>query len=264
MNFLCFGKKCGKSVLFIHGMASTAMLCYEPIIQYLSDYYVILAEVDGHSSRSDKLVSLANNCDEIERYIIRHLSGNLYCLSGFSMGATMAVEIIGRGNVHVTKTHLDAAFLTRMGLLTKPYTHIFCKAIERIQKGKTIPKCLMDAVMGKGNKSVIEMLYPGITADTVRTACEFVYQYTIPEHIRAYQGTVLFWRGSNERYPRKSAALLKTYLPELVDVEIEHMGHGQYLHEHSGEYARSLIAYLQSESTPAGKGRSGPGEAGGA
>lgn len=55
----------------------------------------------------------------IEKYIINSLSGNLYCLSGFSMGATMAVEIIGRGNVNVTKTHLDAAFLTKMAMKRK-------------------------------------------------------------------------------------------------------------------------------------------------
>ena len=52
MNFLCFGDKNKKSILFIHGMASTAMLCYEPILKRLSDYYVILAEVDGHSERT--------------------------------------------------------------------------------------------------------------------------------------------------------------------------------------------------------------------
>lgn len=207
---------------------------------------MILAEVDGHSEQSDTLVSLAQNCDEIENYIMHHLSGTLYCLSGFSMGATMAVEIIGRGNVKVTKTHLDAAFLTPMGLLAKPYTFLFCKAIGRMQNGKSIPKFVMDAVMGKDNKSVVEMLYPGITADSIRKACEFVYRYRIPETIRAYKGTVLFWRGSNERYPKKSAALLRRYLPDLRETEMEHMGHGQYLHEHSDEYVHRLIEYLQS------------------
>lgn len=246
MNFLCFGNKSNQTVLFIHGMASTAMLCYGPILKHLSDYYVILAEVDGHSEQTGELVSLGQNCDEIERYVFEHLSGRLYCLSGFSMGATMAVEIIGRGNIDVAKTHLDAAFLIKMGLLTKPYEYAFCKAIKRLQNGKTVPKFLMDAVMGRDNNSVVEMLYRNVTANTVKSACEFIYGYRIPETIRSYQGTVLFWRGSNERYPRQSAALLKQYLPDLIDVEIEDMGHGQYLHEHSDEYADRLIEYLQT------------------
>ena len=241
MNFLCFGDKNNQSILFIHGMASTAMLCYEPILKMLPDYHVILAEVDGHSERTGELVSVENDCDEIEHYILDNLSGHLYCLSGFSMGATMAVEIIGRGNVNVAKTHLDAAFLTKMGLLSRPYEYIFCKAIKRIQNGKAIPKFMMDAVMGRDNRSIIEMLYQNITPNTIKCVCEFVYQYSIPENIKNYKGTVLFWRGSNEQYPRKSAALLKKYLPAMMDVEIEHMGHGQYLHEHSDEYASKLI-----------------------
>ena len=142
----------------------------------------------------------------------------------------MVVEIIGRGNVNVVKAHLDAAFVTKMGLLTKPYEYVFCKAIKRIQNGKAIPKFMMDAVMGKDNNSIIEI----------------VYSYNIPENIRSYKGTVLFWRGSNEQYPRKSVALLKKYLPAIIDVEIEYMGHGQYLHKHSDEYAGKLIEYLQS------------------
>lgn len=245
MNFLCFGNKRNKSVLFIHGMASTAMLCYEAILDQFKDYYVILAEVDGHNEQSDELVSLEENCDEIENYIRRNLSGSLYCLSGFSMGATMAVEIIARGNVEVTKTHLDAPFLIKMGWKTKPYEYAFCKGIRRIQSGKSIPKFIMDAVMGKDNRSIVEMLYPNITSATIKSACEFIYQYSVPEKIRDYKGTVLFWRGSYEKYPGKSAALLKKYLPDLIEVEIAHMGHGQYLHEHSDEYAGKLIEYLQ-------------------
>ena len=207
---------------------------------------ILLAEVDGHSERTEELVSLEDDCDEIENYIMNHLSGNLYCLSGFSMGATMAVEIIGRGNVNVAKTHLDAAFLTKMGLLTKPYEYMFCKAIKRIQNRKAIPKFMMDAVMGKDNNSIVEMLYWDITSNTIKNACEFVYRYHIPESIRSYKGNIVFWRGSNERYPRKSVILLKKYLPAIIDVEIKYMGHGQYLHEHSDEYAGKLIDYLQS------------------
>ena len=62
MNFLCFGDKNKQSILFIHGMASTAMLCYEPILKRLSDYYVILTEVDSHSERTSELVRHVNLC----------------------------------------------------------------------------------------------------------------------------------------------------------------------------------------------------------
>lgn len=78
---------------------------------------------------------------------------------------------------------------------------------------------MVDAVMGKDNNSIIEMLYPNITSNTIKNACEFVYSYNIPENIRSYKGTVLFWRGSNEKYPRKSVTLLKKYLPTVIDID---------------------------------------------
>ena len=245
MNFLTLGDKENQSVMFIHGMASTAKLCYEPLLEYLKDYYVILAEVDGHSDSLGELESLADNCTEIERYVIENLEGELYCLSGFSMGGTMAVEIVGRGNVRISKVLLDAAFLTKMGVLTKLYEKLFCKGISRMQRGKKIPKPLMDLIMGKDNNSVARMLYPGVTSKTITNACEYVYRYDIPEGIRLYTGQVVFWHGSNEPYPRKSARLLKEYLSKLEVVEYENMGHGQYLHEHSAEYAAKLIEYLE-------------------
>ena len=75
MNFLTFGDKENQSVMFIHGMASTAKLCYGPLLEYLKDYYVILAEVDGHRDSLGELESLADNCTEIENFIIENLNG---------------------------------------------------------------------------------------------------------------------------------------------------------------------------------------------
>ena len=83
------------------------------------------------------------------------------------MGATMAVELIGRGNISVDKTVLDAAFTVRMGIKTKPFEICFCKAIKRIQQGKKISQFLMDSVMGNGNNSVIEMLYQDVSSETI-------------------------------------------------------------------------------------------------
>ncbi len=245
MNFLCFGDKNKKTILFIHGMSTTAMICYEPLLEHLSDYYVILAEIDGHSERTGKLVSLKDNCDEIENYIIKNLNGQLFCLSGFSMGATLAVEVLSRGHIRVEKTHLDGAFLVQIGMLKNLYKTIFTKAISRIKAGKKIPKFLMDSVMGKDNNSVVEMLYSGITTDTIKTACEYVYTYKLPEQIGNYKEPILYWYGANEYYPKKGAALLKKYCPNLIEVEMPQMGHGQYLHEHSDEYASKLLQYLQ-------------------
>ena len=245
MNCLTYGNKQDKAIVLIHGMASTALLCYEPILKYLENYYIVLVEVDGHSENvKGNLLSLKDCCDDIEKYINENLDGHIHGLCGFSMGATMAVELIGRGNISVDKTVLDAAFTVKMGFKTKPFEICFCKAIKRIQQGKNIPQFLIDSVMGKGNNSIIEMLYRDVTSETIVNACEFIYKYSIPDGLWNYRNPVLFLRGAREPYPRKSASLLKNYLPQMEERVLEGMGHGQYLHEHPAEYADTLLRFL--------------------
>ena len=245
MNYLTFGNKQDKAIVFIHGMASTALLCYEPILKYFENYYIVLVEVDGHSNNiNGDLSSLKDCCDDIEKYIKENLDGHIYGLCGFSMGATMAVDLIGRGNISVDKTVLDAAFTVKMGIKTKPFEICFNKAIKRIQQGKKIPQFLMNSVMGKDNNSVIEMLYRDVSSKTIINACEYVYKYDIPTGLSDYKNPVLFLRGSREPYPRKSAAILKNHLPQMEEKIFDGMGHGQHLHEHPAEYANELLCFF--------------------
>lgn len=246
MNYLTYGSEKNKAILFIHGMASTALLCYEPILKYFENYYVVLVEVDGHSSHAEgDLISLKSCCDDIEKYINDNLDGHIYGICGFSMGATMAVELIGRGNVSIDKAVLDAAFTVKMGIKTKPFEICFCRAIRRIQQGKKIPQFLMDSVMGKGNNSVTEMLYRDVSSDTIKNACEYIYKYDIPIGLSNYRNPVLFLRGSRESYPKKSAAILKKHLPQMEEKVFQDMGHGQYLHERPLEYAKELLCFFE-------------------
>lgn len=246
MNYLTYGNKENKTLVFIHGMASTALLCYEQILKYLDNYYVVLVEIDGHSSNVEgDLEDITKSCDDIEKYIHKQFDGHIYGLCGFSLGGTMAIELIGRGNIIVDRVLLDAAFTVKMGIKTKPFEICFTKVIQRIQQGKKIPKFLLDYAMGKDNNSVIEMLYHNVTSNTIINACEFVYKYEIPLKLKDFRNPVLFLRGEEERYPKKSAVILKKHLPQMEEKVFKKMGHGQYLHEHPAAYANELIKFFQ-------------------
>lgn len=246
MNYLTYGDKNNKSIVLIHGMATTAKMCYERILPFLQEYYVVLVEVDGHIPGDDRpLISLADACTDVERYIEDELGGEAYCLGGFSMGGTMATEIMARGNVNIECVFLDAAFLTKMGpMLTRLYKFIFWSAISWLIKGHSVPKFMMDIMMGKDNSAVIDMLYTGVKKETIYNVCQDVYTYSIPEKIKDFSGKVLFIYGSNEPYPRKGAALLKKSFQGLQTKEIEGMGHGQYIMVNPKEYAEELLTFL--------------------
>lgn len=245
MNYITYGKRENKSLLFIHGLASTAALCFEPLLPYLQDYYVILCELDGHCGvKPDDVFSMKRSIDDIENYIKTELDGEIYGLCVFSIGGTIAVELLGRGNVSVQRAMLDAPITIDMGPMAWLYALAFTVGTGRIRKGKRIPKCLLDSVMGKDNNSVIEMMYPNITKKTIKNAFKYLHHYMIPRNLSDFSKPVLLLRGSLEPLPSKSEEKLREYLPQMSVEVFEGMGHGQFLHERPEEYAKKLRAFL--------------------
>ena len=248
MNFISYGNRNNKSILFIHGLASTADLCFKALLPYLQDYYVIFCELDGHYGTNPKdLTSMEETINSIESYILNELKGSVYGICGFSMGATIGVELIGRGNISASKVLLDAAITTELGLMARPLTCAFIIGTSRIKNKKPIPKFLLDKIMGKDNLSVIEMTYPKISKNTIKNACKFIYHYKVPENLSKFSNPIMFWRGSEEPIPAKSEKILGEYLPQMKTEVFEGMGHGQFLHDHPNEYAEKLKIFLENK-----------------
>lgn len=249
MNYLSYGDGADRTVLLIHGLCSTAELCYGPIVRPFvqEGYRVVLVEVDGHSDRvPTELTSLAESCDDIESYVERELAGELWCLGGFSMGATMAVELAGRGRIRVNRLFLDAPLTLHLGFRSPWYTFLFSHGTKWLQDGRPVPKPLLAMVMGEGNTSVVEMLYPRVSQASIKNACKWLYSYDIPEGLRSFAGPVLGVHGSREPYPTKSLDALRAYLPQLQEHVYPDLGHGQQLHENPGAYASELLGFLQA------------------
>ena len=245
MNIISYGNRKNKLILFIHGLASTADQCFKPLLPYLQDYFVIFCELDGHYGIKPKdLTSMEETIDSIESYILNEMGGSVYGICGFSMGATIAVELIGRGDIVVSKVLLDAAITAELGLMATPFTCAFIIGTSRIKNKKPLPKFLLDKIMGKDNLSVIEMMYPQISKNTIKNVCKFIYHYKPPKNLTNFSNPVIFWRGSEEPIPAKSEKILRDYLPQMKTEVFEGMGHGQFLHEHPKEYAEKLKIFL--------------------
>ena len=248
MKFISYGNRNKKSILFIHGLASTADQCFKPLMPYLQDYFVIFCELDGHYGTNPKdLISMEETIDSIESYILNEMSGSVYGICGFSMGATIAVELIGRGNISTSRVLLDGAITAELGLMARPLTCAFIIGTIRIKNKKPISKFLLDNIMGKDNLSVIEMVYPQISKTTIKNACKFIYHYKPPKNLTKFSNPVMFWRGSEEPIPEKSENILREYFPQMETEVFEGMGHGQFLHEHPQEYTEKLKLFLENK-----------------
>ncbi|MBR5091025.1 MAG: alpha/beta hydrolase [Ruminiclostridium sp.] len=248
MRFITYGNADLPPVMMIHGMATTAEICYDRIAKKLSTrYHVILAVLDGHDDKSDSIfVSVDDSCKKIERYVSENFGGHLYAISGFSLGGSIAVELLQRGNISIEKAHLDAAFCIKLGALAPVYTFIFTEGIRYIQSGRKVPESITGHIFGKGNNSVIEMLFYDIKRDTILNGCHDVYRFELREELRDCGAETVFWFGSNEKFPRKTARLLRKYMPKMKVCVFKGMGHGQLLHEHPDYYLKRLTIFLKA------------------
>lgn len=243
MRFEKYGDDNKQTMMLIHGMATTGHKCFDNIIPLLDKYCIILCEVDGHYTNS-VYSSLDNCCEEIEKFVVENFDGELYAILGFSMGGSIGIRLMDRGNIIIENVILDAAFCVKMGILTPVFREIFCFGVERIKKGKMIPKLLYEQIMGKGNNSLVEMLYKDITQDTIRHVCNDVYRIDITDKIKQFNGNILFLHGSNEPFPKKSLNRLLRYIPRIESKVIDKMGHGQFLHDYPNEYVEVVLKYL--------------------
>ena len=241
MRFITMGSEEFPTLLFIHGLSATAESCYGSVGLFLQEHWhIVLCELDGHYEGSPAFLGIDDACEQIEAYVLENHRGRIHGMIGLSLGGTIAVSLLSRGRIQIERTVLDAAFCVDMGLLKGCYSRVFPKGVARVRDRKYVPGFLIDLFMGKGNRSMADMIYPGITVETCRNACRDVYSYRISDELRNISSTVEFWRGSREPYPKKGAALLKKYLPSMTERVFPDMGHCQFLHEHPQEYAALL------------------------
>ena len=116
MRFVTHGKTENQKLMLVHGMGNTSDL-FDTLIGYLSDYYVIVCELDGHSAREkSEFKSVEDSCEKIEEYVVGEFDGKLDGLLGFSLGGTISVELLSRRKISIERTMLDAAFNIKMGI----------------------------------------------------------------------------------------------------------------------------------------------------
>ena len=249
MRFINMGSAEFPTLLFIHGLSATAESCYGKVGRSLQDHWhIVLCELDGHYEGSPVFPSIDDECEQIESYVLENHAGRIHGMIGLSLGGTIAVSVLSRGKIQIGKTVLDAAFCVDMGILKGCYGRIFPKCVVRVRDGKYVPGFLIDLLMGKGNRSLVDMIYPGITVETCRNACRDVYSYRISDKLKNTSSKVEFWRGSREPYPERGAALLRKQLPTMEELVFPNMGHCQFLHEHPEEYTK-LLDQIMNRST---------------
>ena len=248
MRFTETGSRDLPTILFIHGSCTTAEICYGSVVEALrKKYHCVLVHLDGHEAdKQNSFISLDKEAEKIERFVIKHYGGRIFGITGLSLGATICVHLMTRGKITAEKFLLDGVYCIDVGTFQTWVNIITCTlGIKYLKLGGKVPDRLVEKIFGKGNTAVVQMLFNGMTAASVKNVCTEVYRYRLSTDITKCSCEILCIRGEYEPIPKRSFKLLKKYLPQIKETVISGCGHSQLLHEHSREYCELLSDYFQ-------------------
>ena len=96
MQFHAFGDKNNKSFLALHGMLCDWQKFRELLKPLEESCYVIYPAMTGCHDGSEDFVSFADECAQIEAYVLENCDGALDAVWGASQGATVLTELLAR------------------------------------------------------------------------------------------------------------------------------------------------------------------------
>lgn len=156
MQFHPFGDKNNKCILALHGM-----LCdwrkFRDLLKPLEEsYYVIYPAMTGCYDGSGDFVSFADECAQIEAYVLENIDGKLDAVWGVSQGATVLTGLLARNRIKVKMAILDGVYLAHQG---KTAAALGLKGFLKMQKNGGQPSKAMQMVsklMGLGKEDLAE------------------------------------------------------------------------------------------------------------
>lgn len=156
MQFHPFGDKNNKSILALYGI-----LCdwrkFRDLLKPLEESsYVIYPAMTGCYDGSGDFVSFADECAQIEAFVLENLDGKLDAVWGVSQGATVLTELLARNRIKVKTASLDGVYLAHQGKMT---AELGLKAFLKMQRNGGQPSKAMQMVsklMGLGKEDLAE------------------------------------------------------------------------------------------------------------
>ena len=138
MKFHGFGKQNEKSVMLIHGLATTWDKSFEKVIPLLADkFYVIAVGLDGHDpEEKTDYISGEQESEQVEEFIQNNLGGEIDLIYGSSLGCVTALLTAYRRNVIVNNIILDGTADMSLSVLNKPVSKFAGWFGEQVLKGK--------------------------------------------------------------------------------------------------------------------------------
>ena len=151
MQFHEYGDIGKRTLLVMHGMSCDWHKFREIFKPLEQDNRVIYPAMNGCYDGAPDFRSFADECAEIENYVIDHHEGRLDAVVGVSQGATLMAILASRNIITINSAILDGVYVAHQGKLC---AWLALKAFLRMQKNGGIPlkRSLEGHFMDKGQR----------------------------------------------------------------------------------------------------------------
>ena len=85
MRFISTGSGTYPTLLFIPGLSAAAQCCFGEVGRSLQNrWHIVLCELDGHYDGSPAFSGIDDACEQIERYVLENLDGQIHGIRSVS------------------------------------------------------------------------------------------------------------------------------------------------------------------------------------
>ena len=221
MKFHTFGNKENKVIVLIHGVFTPWQIWKTQITALKEKYYVVVPALDAHiEEHSSEFISIGEEAEQIEKYIIKEFNGHVFAVCGLSMGGAIANRLFERDSVRIEVLVLDGAPLVKSSVISEKvmissYKSILHKSKNRDEKTiENFKRVFLPEEYLESYLRFADTMSDSSVENMIHSVCS-----SEPSYCENKNNTrILFLHGTkgNEVYSRRSAKLMKKHYPELT------------------------------------------------
>ena len=236
------------TIILLHGGGLSNWSLSGVVELFQSDYHVITPIIDGHGENSNvDFISIEDSAVKLLEYIQKHHNGKVFAIGGLSLGAQIVTEVLSQKEDIAQYAILESALVLPMKIPASLISFIFNISYSWIKK-KWFSKLQAKTLF------ISENMFEQYYADTIKMSKQSLINimlsntaYNLNENIEKTKATVLIIIGSKEVSAiKKSAAILKSKIPNSEVYCSQKMGHGELSVAQPTEYVKLLKNFFSN------------------
>ena len=218
MNFHTFGNPADPCIVLIHGTLTPWQIWEEQIAHFSTDYFVVVPALDAHEeNKSSEFISIEQQAEKIEDYVMENISGSVFAVCGISLGGAIASVLWRNGVIGIDNLVMDSAPVIPMGSIAERFmTNNYLSIIRKSKKRdpKTIENFKKHFLPEKYLPSFLKIadnMSEESIKNMIKSVCGCRCSITLPQN----ETRLLYMHGTKgaELFQKRCGKLLKKHYP---------------------------------------------------